>query len=76
MKFCIGCGKQMHETAQNCPFCGAVQNNFFIKNNNYHWTSVASLASAIIVFLLIITEPYWDRDAAVSGLFFATAPLV
>jgi TM2 domain-containing membrane protein YozV len=26
MVFCRGCGKEIHETAQNCPQCGAVQN--------------------------------------------------
>lgn len=25
MVFCRGCGKEIHETAVSCPFCGAVQ---------------------------------------------------
>jgi TM2 domain-containing membrane protein YozV len=25
MVFCRGCGKEIHETAPTCPFCGAVQ---------------------------------------------------
>lgn len=24
MKFCSGCGKEVHETAMSCPSCGAV----------------------------------------------------
>ena len=24
MKFCSGCGSEMHETAESCPKCGAV----------------------------------------------------
>lgn len=26
MVFCRGCGKEIHETAETCPFCGAKQN--------------------------------------------------
>lgn len=25
MVFCRGCGKEIHQTAQTCPFCGAPQ---------------------------------------------------
>jgi hypothetical protein len=35
MVFCRGCGKEIHETAPTCPFCGAtqglkVQRNLFV----------------------------------------------
>ena len=25
MKFCVGCGKEIHESASSCPHCGAPQ---------------------------------------------------
>lgn len=75
MNYCMGCGKQIHDSALNCPFCGAVQNKVVTVRNGYHWASIVAMVSGIIVFILVLAEPYWDRDAAIGGLVFAMFPL-
>lgn len=31
--FCYGCGKEIHKTADNCPFCGAKQKKIGYKKS-------------------------------------------
>ena len=76
MIFCRGCGKQIHETAQSCPQCGATQGS--VKNKEpIHWASIASFVTGIIVFLMILTEPdgQWDEDAVLGGLILGLIPI-
>jgi len=42
MVFCRGCGKEIHESAENCPSCGAKQKN--TKTSNKSKTTAAILA--------------------------------
>ena len=56
MVFCRGCGKEVHETAQNCPHCGApqqVQPNSNSSRNTGVLIVVACGWTLIIWFLII-----------------------
>jgi heme/copper-type cytochrome/quinol oxidase subunit 4 len=76
MIFCRGCGKQIHETAQNCPQCGAIQGNV-IGKEKIHWASIAALISGIIAFLLILSESdgKWDNDTIAGAMIFGAVPI-
>lgn len=43
MVFCRGCGKEIHETARNCPHCGATNSMPGSKNR---------IAAALLAFFL------------------------
>ncbi len=77
MIFCRGCGKQIHETAESCPQCGAPQVGFLTQKTTYHWSSIAALISGIVVFLMAMTEPNgkWDRDAVLGGMILGSIPI-
>jgi len=76
MIFCRGCGKQIHNTAQYCPQCGATQGSVANKEA-IHWASITSFIAGIIVFLMILTEPdgKWDSDAVLGGMVFGAVPI-
>lgn len=76
MVFCHGCGKQIHETAPSCPGCGAIQSNA-ADRDKHHWSSIVSLISGIIVFLLLLTEPdgNWDNETIVGVMIFGAIPI-
>lgn len=76
MIFCRGCGKQIHETAQSCPHCGATQGSIASKEA-IHWASIASLVVGLIVFLMILSEPegQWDEDTVLGGVIFGVIPV-
>ena len=77
MIFCRGCGKQIHETAESCPQCGAPQVGFPTQKANYHWSSIAALISGIVVFLMAMTEPdgKWDGDTVLGGMILGSIPI-
>lgn len=73
MIFCRGCGKEIHETAVSCPHCGAPQNQVILNSQadnsiSAHWTSVTSLVSGIVIFILMILadDGQWDKDTVVG----------
>lgn len=76
MIFCRGCGKQIHETAQNCPHCGATQGGVANKEP-IHWASIASFIIGIIVFLMILSESdgEWDKDTVLGGIILGVIPV-
>ena len=76
MLFCRGCGKQIHETAQNCPQCGAIQSTVAGKEK-HHWASIVALISGVVVLLMAFTESdgQWDKDAILGGLVLGAVPI-
>jgi drug/metabolite transporter superfamily protein YnfA len=77
MIFCRGCGKELHESALQCPHCGAPQ-TISSSQSESHWSSVAALIFGIIAFLLALMESdgKWDRDTVVGGVFVGLIPVI
>ena len=77
MIFCRGCGKELHESALQCPHCGAPQNTSLVTSAN-HWSSITSLIFGVIAFFLILMEPdgTWDSDTVLGAIFFGIIPVV
>jgi uncharacterized membrane protein HdeD (DUF308 family) len=77
MVFCRGCGKQIHETAQNCPQCGATQGKVG-REDKHHWSSLAAIISGALVFLMALAEPdgQWDNDTVVGATILGATPIV
>ena len=79
MVFCHGCGKEIHESAATCPQCGAAQNISKIQDQNtYHWSSITSFVTGIVVVLMVLTESSgkWDSNTVAGGLFFGAIPTI
>lgn len=76
--FCRGCGKEIHETAIQCPNCGARQVLIDYNCERYHWSSIVSLISGFLFFLVsfIDSDVEWDKDTAVGMLLFTSVPIV
>ena len=72
MVFCRGCGKEVHNSAQMCPHCGAQQGAKALprKGSDPQWASITSFVCGLISFLLILNEPggRWDHDTVIGGL--------
>jgi hypothetical protein len=77
MIFCRGCGKQIHETAQNCPQCGATQGKVE-REEKYHWASITALISGVLIFLMALAEPdgQWDNDTIVGAAILGAVPVL
>ncbi|MET3119978.1 cell division protein FtsW (lipid II flippase) [Undibacterium sp. GrIS 1.8] len=90
MMFCRGCAKEIHETAPTCPHCGAVQGHVPVFNNvvpqpsiedsgsaKFHWTSLTSLITGLVVTLMAISVPeQWDKDTVVGVVMFGLVPIL
>lgn len=76
MIFCRGCGKQIHETAQNCPQCGKSQ-EIIANKAMHHWSAIVAFIVGIVVFILILSEPdgMWDNDTVLGGMILAAIPI-
>jgi hypothetical protein len=76
MIFCRGCGKQIHETAQSCPHCGATQMSITPKQG-MHWATTTSFISGIIVFVMLsaIPDEQWDTDTILGGFVLGVIPI-
>ena len=76
MIFCRGCGKQIHDTALNCPQCGAIQRDV-VNKTIYHWTSITAFVIGIVVFLLTLTEPdgKWDHETVLGAMILGATPI-
>ena len=77
MVFCRGCGKQIHETAESCPHCGASKIGFPMQEATHHWSSITSLITGIIFFLMALTEPNgkWETEAVIVGMILGSIPI-
>lgn len=77
MVFCRGCGKEIHETAEFCPQCGAPQIALSARKATHHWSSITALITGIVVFLMILTEPdgQWDSDTVMGGMILGSIPI-
>ena len=81
MVFCRGCGKQIHETAPNCPMCGAVQGAAAVTvrdSSGFHWASLTSFISGGVLFLLFLIdeEETWSLDQVIGGLLLGALPII
>lgn len=56
MVFCRGCAKEIHETAQTCPSCGAPQGVQTSNNNSRNLVVLVSitLGFSLVFWLLIL----------------------
>ncbi len=80
MIFCRGCGKEIHELAQNCPHCGAPQQSSPTLSNPSERSSlglsIASLVFGIVCWLAIADDSGWDRETIVGCGIFSLAGIV
>ena len=79
MIFCRECGKSIHETAINCPQCGAPQGAITHTNKNESgtlWLPVPALISGIFAFLAIFDDSSWDEDAYIGIFIFSSAAII
>lgn len=77
MAFCRCCGKEIHETAIACPFCGGQQKapppaqQSSDKAVGPIWAPIVSLVFGLLGFLAGFDEvKKWDTDTIVGVLFF------
>lgn len=65
MVFCRGCGKEIHDTAPNCPHCGAPQvipmTHSLQNSNESMWVPIASLVLGVICVLMLFDDSDWDK---------------
>lgn len=79
MVFCRGCAKEIHETALNCPQCGASQ--IFappvkpLQATGSPWMAITSLVLGILCSLALFDEGDWDLDTIVGLGMFSIAGL-
>lgn len=88
MIYCHGCGKNISETASNCPHCGAIQipipflvntiNPPTEKHNIPHWTSIASLIFGIVIFALLVTiqKNQWNETIIIGYIRLGSIPII
>jgi uncharacterized membrane protein YeaQ/YmgE (transglycosylase-associated protein family) len=76
MIFCRGCGKQIHESAPNCPQCGATQGSV-VGKEKYHWASITAFVTGIVVLLIAMAEPdgQWDKDTVLGAMILGAIPI-
>ncbi len=71
MVYCRACAKELHETALNCPQCGAVQQAFVPQTQaETPWLAIVSLIFGIICGLTLFDDSEWDSETilGVGGL--------
>lgn len=81
MNFCKACGKTVHETATNCPHCGAVQTPLkpAVLTTHGHgpiWTSITGMACGILPVLSALAPKAWTKEETSGAFLFATVALV
>lgn len=82
MSFCRGCGHQIHETAQSCPQCGAVNASLATRkaiNENQGgtlWLPVPSLICGLIVVAALFDPDDWEMDQVIGGIGVAITAIV
>ena len=78
MVFCRGCGKNIHESAKTCPFCGAVQHATINPANvdGTLWMSITSLIFGVLCALALLDDSVWDKDTILGLGIFSVASIV
>ncbi|MBS7418078.1 DUF4190 domain-containing protein [Pseudomonas syringae] len=70
MVFCRGCAKEIHETALNCPQCGASQVSATpakqLQQTGSPWMAIFSLVLGILCSLALFDDGEWDLDTVVG----------
>lgn len=76
MIFCRGCGGQIHETAKNCPICGAVQNISQNKSDS-NWMLITSFVMGLVVFFMAVSDSNekWDMETIIFVTILGIIPL-
>ena len=77
MNYCKACGKTVHETAANCPHCGAVQYTIKPAALSTHsqgpiWTSITGLTCGLFPIMAAMSEKDWSKEEAGGAVLFAT----
>lgn len=82
MSFCRGCGHQIHETAESCPQCGAVNATLAMHKASGSdqagtlWLPIPSLVCGVIVVAALFDPHDWDMDQLIGSIGFAIAAIV
>lgn len=71
MVFCRGCSKEIHESAQSCPHCGATQAIVAPSSSGPGWMSIVSAILAGLAFIgSLDPDVAYDKDATLGiGMF-------
>ena len=79
MVFCRGCGKEIHESAQSCPLCGAVQTtqaaSTDVKPEGKLWMPITSMVLGIICALALFDDSALDNETILGLFMFAGASI-
>ncbi|VVO10720.1 hypothetical protein PS718_03410 [Pseudomonas fluorescens] len=76
MVYCRACAKELHETALNCPQCGAVQQAFVPQTQaEIPWLAIVSLILGIICALTLFDDSEWDSETILGVGVFSIAGL-
>ena len=73
MVFCRGCGWKVHESAEKCPNCGAVQIPLLSPADSKSgtlWLAVPSLITGILSLITLADSSEWDVDTYLGVLTF------
>ncbi|MCJ0766196.1 hypothetical protein [Variovorax terrae] len=73
MAFCRGCAKELHDSAQSCPQCGAVQ--YPGMSSSPHWSAIVTLILSVLLFLSVLSVDLWDTDSRVGIVLFSMFPI-
>ena len=82
MSFCRGCGHQIHETAESCPQCGAVNASLATRKaasadqEGTLWLPIPSLVCGLIVVVALFDQDDWEMDQVIGGIGFAVTAIV
>jgi uncharacterized membrane protein YvbJ len=68
MIFCRGCGKQIHDSAPQCPQCGALQTDHS-PSSNASWMSIVSIIIGGFGFLGSFDFNPRDKDQVIGIVF-------
>lgn len=71
MIFCRFCGKEIHETAQVCTYCGGTQHSVagpipHQTTDGTLWVPITSLVFGIICVLTLFDDSQWDKDTTIG----------
>jgi hypothetical protein len=76
--FCRFCGKEIHETAINCPGCGGIQSATssmaVVIPGTSIWMAVSSLTTGLLGMLTLMDESSWDMETAVGVVLLFSCP--
>ena len=76
MVFCRGCGKEIHDSAPFCPFCGAPQSAKALPQAKPAWLAITSLALGSLSLLAGFGMDEVDKDLLIGIAFFASISIL